>query len=365
MKYQFLHPRFDGERFADHTIPLEVARDLAAYETLLIELAKCLFLKDHPERQRVTRGFSSDFQLHLERVDAGSARPLLSVVTAGVLALGGVNVYFDQARDLIAECIAAPDGQLPDRFPKELLFHFNQLGRSLREGEKMEMELPGGGTATLTPERRKHLVLAADQVYQRPVELSGTIEEVDWEKSTFRMRLLDGSKVIVPMPESFHTHARKLGGRHRHQITVSAVGAYDSWDRLQKIVATDSFETQEDFELSAKFDELRSLSDGWFDGGGIAPQKDKLDLVAARLIGRFPEKVPFPAIVPTPEGNLLFEWEGSGSPSVDLYLSDLKAEFHMFQPDMTDIEREFDLSSDNSWSEFLAFLTQNIPYQKA
>src|SRR3954469_14821937 len=101
MKSEFLQPRFEGARFNEHTLPLEVARDLAAYEILVVELAKHLYLHAHPDRQRVPKGFASDFHLHLERVDEGSSRPVLSIVTASALVLAAGNVYFEQARDLI------------------------------------------------------------------------------------------------------------------------------------------------------------------------------------------------------------------------------------------------------------------------
>lgn len=97
MKIEFLQPKFDGARFNERTLPLEVVRDLAAYEELVTGLAKRLFLSEHPERQRVPKGFGADFQLHFERVDEGSARPLLSLVTTGVLALGiGEQPYFER-----------------------------------------------------------------------------------------------------------------------------------------------------------------------------------------------------------------------------------------------------------------------------
>src|SRR2546425_410761 len=129
MKLEFLHARFDGARFSEHTLPLEVARDLAAYETLVVELAKHLYVKEHPERERVPKGFAADFHLHLERVDDGSAKPVLSIVTAGAVALGaGASIYFERARDLISKCVAAADGQLPAEFPRSLLAHFNQVG---------------------------------------------------------------------------------------------------------------------------------------------------------------------------------------------------------------------------------------------
>ena len=73
MKTDFIQPRFDGARFAEHTLPVDVARDLAAYETLIVELAKHIYLREHTERERVPRGFASDFHLHIEKIDPGSA----------------------------------------------------------------------------------------------------------------------------------------------------------------------------------------------------------------------------------------------------------------------------------------------------
>jgi hypothetical protein len=365
MKSDFLQPRFDGVRFSDHTLPLEVARDLVAYERLVLELAKRLFLADHPERQRVPKGFGADFHLHLERIDDGSARPLLALVAAGALALGdGANSYFEKARDLITECIGAPDGQLPANFPSELLIHFNQIGSSLRPDETMEFPKGGGQVAILNPERRKNLVLAASTVYERQIDLNGPIVEANWEKSSFQMRLADGSLVTVPMPEGFHPQARSHGGRLRDHVTVKGFASYDSWDKLQKVVSVDSLEVQKDFLLATRFDELRCLESGWYDGAGIAPDKEALDQVADRLVGHFPESLALPAIIPTPEGNLLMEWNIEGDPSLDISLPNMAAEFHAFR-DGADVEESFALTESDEWKRLFAVLARNIQHHGA
>ncbi len=361
MKSEFLQPRFDGARFDEHTLPLEVARDLAAYEILVVELAKHLYLKDHHDRQRVPKGFTADFHLHLEKIEDGSARPLLSIVTAGALALGAeAGNYFQQARDLITECVAAADGQLPAAFPRDLLTHFNQVGRSLLADESLALPRPGAAPAVLTPDRRKRLVLAADKVYEREIELSGSIGEADWEKSTFRLRMADGNQAIVPMPDSFHPKAREFGGRNRHQVTVKGIGTFDSWDRLQKVISVESLEIQPNYQIVARFDALSELADGWHDGAGISPDKGKLSVVSETMVGHYPERLPLPAIVPTPEGDLLFEWDLPGDPSLDLHLDDMKADFHAFRADETEVEHQFSLTDEEAWEQFFAFLNENL-----
>ena len=121
--------------------------------------------------------------------------------------------------------------------------------------------------------------------------------------------------------------------------------------------------THEDIHSKAllnQFDELRSLSDGWLDGEGRAPDLAALDFLEARLVEHLPAEIPVPAIVPTPEGNLLLEWNTSGDPSVDIRLSDFHADFHMFLADGSDLESTFDLRSDTEWVQFLEFLRRTV-----
>lgn len=361
MKTDFSQPRFTGARFDEHTLPVDVARDLAAYESLIVDLAKHLYLTDHSDRQRVPKGFAANFRLDIDRIDPGSAMPKLVLVLSGALALvGGEQDYFEQARDLVSECIAAPENALPANFPKELLVHFNQLGRSLREGEALELPRQGAESAVLTPDKRKKLVLAADRVYEKEVDLLGTIAEVDFEKSTFRLRLADGGQVVASMPDSFHNKAREHGGKTRHQVALKGVATYDSWDRLQKLVSVESLEVVKNYAIATRMDELAQMQDGWFEGQGIAPDAEKLAIVADRLVADYPEKARLPIVVPTQDGNLLLEWNADGSPSLDIRLDNLQASFHAFGPNGVDIERDFNLTSTLEWQTLFGYLSDNI-----
>jgi hypothetical protein len=359
MKAEFLRPKFDGSRFAEHTLPLEVARDLAAYETLVVELAKHLYRIENPSRQRLPKGFGNEFHLHLESVQEGSTIPVLAIVAATSLPLfsgDGANPYFEHARDLVAECVAAEPDKLPEQFPRVLLSYFNQIGRSLREDESLTLSR----AAVLTPERRKQLVLGTSTVYERQVELMGTISVVNYENNTFRLRLIDNNHATIPMTEAILDDARKYGGRTRFLAIVKAIANYNSHENLQKVIFVQSLDIQPNFQLAAKFEALNAIEDGWFEGQGLGLDKGNLSFVSERFLEAYPEKIALPFITPTPEGNLLFEWNIKGSPSVDLDLSSMTAEFHAFLPDGADLEQDFSLLSDENWAAFFAFLSLNV-----
>ena len=76
-------PKLKGARFSQHSVPLEVLKDFAAFEEMLIEVAKREYLTENPGRQRTPRGFAKGLELHLTGIESGSA--LLGIVMAGLL----------------------------------------------------------------------------------------------------------------------------------------------------------------------------------------------------------------------------------------------------------------------------------------
>ena len=59
MNQEFLKPRLDGERFNEHSIPLELLKDFAALEEMLIEVAKWKFRQAHPDSKHIRRVFEA------------------------------------------------------------------------------------------------------------------------------------------------------------------------------------------------------------------------------------------------------------------------------------------------------------------
>ncbi len=141
---------------------------------------------------------------------------------------------------------------------------------------------------------------------------------------------------------------------------MQGLGAFNSYDILERVISVDSLEVQHDYQLAARLEELGSLKKGWYGGQGLNLDAKKLNRLSQLLIGHYPEAVAVPAVVPTPEGNLLLEWDAPGDPSVDIDLQSLTAEYHAFSPDYGDVERSFDLATETAVPEFCQFLQDNI-----
>ena len=84
MKQEFLNPTLEGERFQDHTVPLEIFKGFSALQEMLIEVAKWEFRKSHPNREQFPRNFTGGLDLHLEAVGEGSAILKISLVFASL-----------------------------------------------------------------------------------------------------------------------------------------------------------------------------------------------------------------------------------------------------------------------------------------
>ena len=116
-------------------------------------------------------------------------------------------------------------------------------------------------------------------------------------------------------------------------------------------------------KIAAQLDQISSLVDGWYEGRGVAPAPVKLALISECLGSYYPENVPLPVIVPTPEGDLLFEWKAAGDPSLDVHLESLTGEFHVFNDKGDDVEASFALQTEGGWRKFFAYLEEQIACQ--
>ena len=80
--------------------------------------------------------------------------------------------------------------------------------------------------------------------------------------------------------------------------------------------------------ISSQLDDLRSLKDGWMEGGGSAPSQAGLDWLDDRFEELYPCNLPPPYIYPTYDGGVQAEWSlGAREVSLSVNLLDHSAEW--------------------------------------
>lgn len=323
-----------GTRFEGHSIPLTVLPDLTAYRDLVLEIARALFFQENPERQRVPRGFEESFDLVLRHIGEGSAcaalerrvKPSSSQVPSQLHLLNPrAPDYFEQARDVVNQTIEAmrTGNPAPARFPLEAVRYFNSFGRTLRDDETIEIQGPGTkSTASYNKRVRKRLVLLRETTYEDFVEITGRVVHFDTQKRTFGI-LANDHTIIGPLDGLSDEQLRTVRTAAIHtedlRVRASGTGAYDSLDRLVRIVTVKDLTFAEDENLREQLNIERRLAvlarlpEGWLDGTGASIDKQALAWIAEVLKRAEADGLQRPYLYPTPEGMVQAEWSFPGA----------------------------------------------------
>jgi len=329
-KNPFVTLVFRGGRFHEAAMPLEALPELSAYRDLVLAVAKTIYQRENPERQRLPKGFEAGFRLVLERVEAGSAVPVISRVAddlpmPGLFPVEPANDWFASARDLVEEGIrAAGDGRpLPAGLGKDILVRFNAFGRTLRDDESIVVAQPGtrNGATYNRPVRRK-LILQAQTTYEDEVDLLGEVRAADKDADGFVLRTAEGRKLEVRTPPLFFPLAlRSLNDAAL--VRVRGTGLYDADATLLRVtMATDVSLAEEGDEqtrpgcqtsVEVQLESLKALGPGWFDESSPAFEPSALDWLSKLLKGLLDGfQLRRPYIYPTPEGLARAEWSAAG-----------------------------------------------------
>ena len=327
MKSEFLKPKLVGRRFDDHSIPVEVLRDWAAFEGLIVETARWLYLEENPVRRRIPRGFAQSFSLNLSGVEDGSAIAVLdSPHAAGHLLPGEFAVWFEKARDRVLDTIKAASlgRSVEDLLPKSLLGYFDQFGRALRDDERVEFSQGDDLPIVYDKRVRKTLVLKSAAVYRTVEAVRGSMSELNLENRTFTLKLINGEKVVGQFGDELRDAAHSaLGAYGESLVMVEGAVVRDQTDNRKRIEQVTRIEPLDALDVPARLEALSGLRDGWMDGEGARPNSDGLNWLSQSWLEFWPGEAPLPYVYPTIEGGLQLEWsfaEASVSVEIDLAL---------------------------------------------
>lgn len=357
----FLKPRFDGKRFTDHSLPLDVLKDLAVFNDLIAETAKWLYLKENQGRKRIPNGFLEDVSLKLVDIEDGSAIPKIVMIVSmasATLFPPASQQYLEKARDCVIAAVDAADNHegITDHLPEHLLTFFERLGRSLEEGECIEFapQIPSR-PARLHRDSRRALLLASEkaQNYTEEVELRGMIPGADQEKKTFILLLNNGQHIPATFDqinadtvlEAFSAYAKG------QKVMIRGVGRFTRNQRLQELESIDSVILLDPLDVSARIEELSALQNGWLDGEGVAPALEGLRWFQHAFEQNYDVKLILPRLYPTAEGGIQAEWTCPNKEiSLEVQLASKRASYQALDTvSLVSDDLDIDLSSDGGW----------------
>ena len=361
----FFSPRFVGSRFENHTLPLEVLKDIAALEELVVELAKWLYIQEHQGRRRTPKQFTEGISLGITSIEDGSAIPniVIQMATAAMTIFPPENQqYFNRAKDQIIRTVeAAEKGQPITGIPTHLLGYFDKLGRSLKEGESVEFNpKEPNEKAILNRDSRRRLVLASQvQEIREEVKIRGIVSAMDKDNQTFVIDLIDGQKVASPyelqhepiISEAFNTFRQT--DPLRMIVAGTAVYSRNNASKIQRLDGVDHVSILDPLDISSRLAELRQLKDGWLEGKGRALSEGGCVWFEQTFELNYPDDLNLPFLFPTGEGGLLAEWAFSpNQSSLEVNLDNKTGFFHNLNLDTDeDYEISIDLSASEGWEE--------------
>lgn len=357
---KFLKPKLVGARFDGHRVPLEILKDLAVFEQMVVEVARWQYLQEHPGRKRSPKGFSEGLSVKLAAIEDGSAvLDLVLEVDNPELFPRENQEYFERARDSILSAIdAAEKGQPITQIPENLLNYFDRLGRGLREHEAIVFRPDqAGAPATLDRRTRRRLALAPSAVQELTDEITlrGSIPKADQDAMQFELHVLGGPKVPAPLElPHLDTVLRAFEGyRSGAKVLLHGIGRYDRQNRLKSIDAVAHLSLLESNDVPVRLYELRLLKQGWLDGEhGLPLPSSGVDWLEREFESRYPDTLLPPYLYPTAEGGVQAEWSlGRTEITLEIDLIERLGQWHALNLDSDEeVARDLRLSDEREWS---------------
>jgi hypothetical protein len=233
--------KFEGPRFDDHGLDLDVLPELTAYKALLIETAKSLWRARHPDRERLPKGFEAGLSIKFYRLTEGSTGvPLKRVIPEDKGNLSLLEDELDQAADLLESTIecASAGRSLPAELPKNVIPLFGEFGRTLHPGEGIGIRSVRRNVEVhFTQEVGEQLARIAEGDYEDSVDIVGEVRATDLDGFSFALREDDGNKArgyFVPEQEVLFTEA--LRDHAVQRLRVVGVGEFSGTTGRLKVI---------------------------------------------------------------------------------------------------------------------------------
>jgi hypothetical protein len=362
----FIAPRLTGSRFEDHTLPVNILEDFTAFEELIIELAKGIYLDENPNRKRVPKGFSDGIYLKLSKIDEGSSVP--NFIIASILSLNPSlpfeNLesfsYFEKAKEKVIEIVqSVNEGIQPTNIDHKYLNYFNKIGKNLLDNEAIDfgynLDTKTESKAILNKVIRKKILLSREEKleYSDNIKVNALIPAINQKDNKFSIEF-DGSTIECDLKDNLRDTIFSAFNEYNSNtyVSVKATGIYNWNDKIVRIEDIESMDILDPFDVSVRINTLAKLQDKWLEGKGLAPKKDSLFRFNDLFNSYYDNKLPLPAIFPTGEGNIQLEWKKDyNNIIIEINLESFDSTFFYYN-DKNDDEKEqtIVLNSKENWN---------------
>jgi len=232
--YTLATQTFHGARFEDHGLDLDVLPEIVAFKTLIAEVAKDLWRKRNPERERLAVNFEDRFCVKMFAIQGGSVTvPLerLYDVAENSLIVEPPEDEFDEAVGLITDSITAVQNEqrLPQGLSRRVLPMFTEFTGHLLPDEAISFV--SGRSAKKAKFTRETKFLFEQRIagdFQDEIKLTGELRAVNLDSRTFVLRLDDESKVTGKFSDAQElTITEALQNHKSARLEIKGIGLFE------------------------------------------------------------------------------------------------------------------------------------------
>lgn len=316
----FGYLRLAGGRFEKAKgLPVASAAELERYALLITAVARELYLRAHPKRQRVPRGFDESFDLRLTHVERGSQIPTLVRPETQDGALFQNHDWHDEARRLINRALGDINNsdRVPPDFPQDALKPLAQFGRGLRADEKIELADSANEAqrAILTSETRGRIQRLArlDELEIESVlvgqvtGLSSTPPHIDVTITDSAQQRKIGATFSDPSVWGV-LHSYLGFGEAAPPVSLSVIAVQNRAGEIVKITDVLHAEPALPSSWSQRLRHLTDLGNDWLHPGSEPPSSEVIERVERILLATLDAEVGGPVIYPSGDGGIQLEW---------------------------------------------------------
>lgn len=350
--------RFIGDRFEQADLAFELGIELSHFQILLEEVASGLYRADHPDRERVPRGFSKTLKLFVGEVSLGSTDVAYRGATrdeqANLFEWSGVGQrsYAERALERINDVYSNPDSPDVSSLSPKAQAAFLRFGKTFKAGEEVEL-----GCATRQHKvsyglgERSRLTSSLRSFSEVEEQLIGHIADVNVSAGTFKLDT--GERQIGGSYDTDDWHdllkAELEPSEKANRVLIEATVRYKTNSEPRITQVKDIYVVEKQMQgydvATSSLDELETNRSVALSAlGGARQLLQALRFTSLRA----------PTIFLLDDGGIHFEWQVGTEPTYIDFESDGSIDAVAAIPNMP-LYREFE-----SVDEVIAFVTDDL-----